>query len=84
MKQIPVTIPELVLIAGTRAALGAGLALVLSDRLNGNQRRAVGWTLLAVGVISTLPLARGIIGKLQSASKSDVAQPEGVVEGYIA
>jgi len=84
MKQIPVTIPELVLIAGTRAALGAGLALVLSDRLNGNQRRAVGWTLLAVGVVSTLPLARGIIGKLQSASKGDVAQPEGVVEGDIA
>ena len=83
MKQIPVTIPELALIAGTRAALGAGLALVLSDRLSGDQRRAIGWTLLAVGVISTLPLGRGIIGKLQSA-ESDVAQPEGVVEGDIA
>jgi hypothetical protein len=49
-----VTVPELFLIAGTRAALGAGIGLLLADRLNEDQRRAVGWTLLAVGVISTI------------------------------
>jgi hypothetical protein len=51
------TIPEIALIAGTRAALGAGAGLLLADRLSAEQRRAVGWTLFAVGVVSTLPLA---------------------------
>lgn len=52
-----VSFPELGLIAGTRAALGAGIGLLLADRLNDDQRRATGWTLLAVGVLSTIPLA---------------------------
>jgi hypothetical protein len=56
MKQVVLTFPELGLIAGTRAALGAGLALLLNDRLSPEQRRAVGWTLLAVGIITTVPL----------------------------
>jgi hypothetical protein len=56
-----VTVPELFLIAGTRAALGAGIGLLLADRLNEDQRRAVGWTLLAVGVISTIPLAAEVM-----------------------
>ena len=51
-----VTLPEIGLIAGTRAALGAGIGLLVADRLNDDQRRAVGWTLLAVGVLSTIPL----------------------------
>ena len=57
MTRIPLTIPELAVIGGTRAALGAGLGLLMADRLSHEQRRAVGWTLLAVGVISTLPIA---------------------------
>jgi hypothetical protein len=55
------TLPELGLIAATRAALGAGLGLLLADRLKRDQRRAVGWTLLAVGVLSTIPLAAHVI-----------------------
>jgi hypothetical protein len=56
-----VTLPELALIAGTRAALGAGIGLLLADRLNDEQRRAVGWTLLAVGAITTIPLAAEVV-----------------------
>ena len=56
-----VTLPELGLIAGTRGALGAGIALLLADRLAPESRRAVGWTLFAVGAISTLPLLAQII-----------------------
>jgi len=55
------TLPELGLIAATRAALGAGLGLLLADRMKRDQRRAVGWTLLAVGVLSTIPLAAQVI-----------------------
>ncbi len=63
MKPHTVTIPEVALIAGTRAALGAGVALLLGEKLSREQRRAIGWTLLAVGVISTLPLALEILGE---------------------
>ena len=49
------------MIAGTRAALGAGVGLLLADHLSAEQRRAVGWTLLAVGVVSTVPLAAGVL-----------------------
>jgi hypothetical protein len=61
MKMRTVTLPQLALIGGTRAAAGAGLALLLADRLAPAQRRAVGWTLLAVGAISTIPLVAEVM-----------------------
>jgi hypothetical protein len=57
MKETRVTFPELALIAGTRAVAGAGLGLLLSNRLSERERRVVGWTLLLVGAVSTIPLA---------------------------
>ena len=59
MKETRVTIPELSLIAGTRVALGGGLALLLADRLSSEQRKAAGWALFLVGAVTTIPL--GII-----------------------
>lgn len=47
------------LIAGTRAMLGAGIALLSAGRLGKEQRKAVGWTLFLTGLITTVPL--GII-----------------------
>jgi uncharacterized membrane protein YfcA len=63
MQERGITLPELGLIAGTRAALGAGLGLLLADRLDDDRRRAIGWTLLLVGAISTIPLAIEVLGK---------------------
>jgi hypothetical protein len=63
MRETRITLPELVLVAGTRAALGAGLGLLLGDRLPPGQRRAVGWTLTLVGVVSTVPLAFEVLGR---------------------
>ena len=62
MRETRVSLPELGLIAGTRVALGAGLGLLLADRLSPDQRRAVGWTLLLVGAVSTIPLAFEVLG----------------------
>lgn len=56
-----VTLPELGMIAMTRAAFGAGVGLLLADRLSNEQRRAVGWTLVAVGAISTIPLFAEVV-----------------------
>jgi hypothetical protein len=57
MQNHTVTIPELSMIAGTRAMAGAGIALLLADRLAPPQRRAIGWTLTLVGAVMTIPLA---------------------------
>jgi EamA domain-containing membrane protein RarD len=62
MKKHEVTIPQIGLVAGTRAMLGAGIALLLSEKLTGEQRRAIGWTLVAVGAITTIPLVIQILG----------------------
>ena len=58
-----ITIPEVMLIAGTRVALGVGLGLLISDRLNEDQRKAAGWALLGVGVMTTIPIVRGLLAK---------------------
>jgi hypothetical protein len=57
MRKHLVTLPEVILIAATRGMIGFGAGLLLSDRLGRDRRRPVGWTLLAVGVASTIPLA---------------------------
>jgi hypothetical protein len=63
MRERGITLPEIGLIAGTRVALGAGLGLLLADRLVPDVRRAVGLTLLLVGAITTIPLAMDVLGK---------------------
>jgi len=63
VKTVTLTLPEIALLAGTRAALGAGVALLLADKLNLEQRRSVGWTLCAVGLLTTIPLALEVFGK---------------------
>jgi hypothetical protein len=69
------TLPELGLIAGTRVALGAGIGLLLADRLNEDQRRAAGWTLLAVGALSTVPLAADVLLRRESPAAPDQRPP---------
>ena len=62
MKKQEVTLPELALIAGTRGMLGAGIGLLLSGKLSKDQRRAAGWTLVAVGAVTTIPLLMTVFG----------------------
>ena len=63
MRTARLPVPELALIAGTRAALGAGLGLLLADRLTDDIRKALGWSLLLLGVVSTVPLAADVLGR---------------------
>jgi hypothetical protein len=63
MKQRGLTIPDIMLIGGTRVALGAGVGLLISDRLNKDQRRGAGWALLGVGILTTIPIVIGILTK---------------------
>jgi len=63
MKKSELTLPEIALIAGTRGMIGAGAGLLLADRLKDDQRRAIGWTLLIIGAVSTIPLAIEVLSK---------------------
>lgn len=63
MRERSLTLPEIFLIGGTRVAFGAGLAMLFGSKLSRDARRAAGWTLFAVGALSTIPLALQILGK---------------------
>ena len=62
MKETRITVPELALLAGTRTVLGAGLGLLAADWLTADQRKALGWGLLSIGVLSSIPLAFEVLG----------------------
>jgi hypothetical protein len=59
------TRPELGLFAATRAMLGAGVGLLVADKLGEDERKVIGWTLFLMGVVSTVPLVRDIFSKLR-------------------
>ena len=63
MIKAELTLPQIGLIAATRGLLGAGIALLLADKLTAEQRKAVGWTLVGVGALTTIPLAIEILAK---------------------
>ena len=56
MKTVDMPLHELATIAATRAMAGAGLALVVTEQVPKEQRKAVGWTLLAIGFPSNYHL----------------------------
>jgi hypothetical protein len=62
------SIAEIILIAGTRVALGAGIGLLLADRLSGEQRKAAGFALALVGGLTTIPLAMNILSHEREAA----------------
>ena len=57
------SLAELLLIAGTRVALGAGIGLLVAGRLNRDSRKAAGIALTVVGGMTTVPLVLNIISK---------------------
>ena len=67
MKQRPLTIPEIMLIAGTRVAFGVGLGLLAAERLNRDTRKGAACALLLVGALTTIPIVLEILGKPEAA-----------------
>ncbi len=66
MRERIVTLPELMVIAATRGMLGAGIGLLTAGRLNSDRRRTAGLILLGIGIASTIPLARRVIGRVRA------------------
>ena len=70
MKETSLSLPDIFLIAGTRVALGVGVGLLLARRFSESARKGAGAALLAVGVLSTVPLALNIFGRRKQALAS--------------
>jgi hypothetical protein len=69
MREISLTVPEIGLMAGTRVALGVGIGLLLSNRLNKDERKAAGLALMSVGILTTVPMIMSLIGKRRGTDK---------------
>jgi hypothetical protein len=65
MRHVEIPLHELAFVAGTRAIAGAGVGLLLADFLAPQARKSVGWTLLAIGAITTVPIAVSLIRQSQ-------------------
>jgi hypothetical protein len=57
------SILELMFIAATRGMAGVGIGLLVGDHLEPRERRTVGWTLLGIGILTTVPIAARLLGR---------------------
>jgi len=58
MRKHKLTAPQLGFVIGTRAALAAGVGLILSGKVPENVRRRVGIGLVTLGALTTIPAVR--------------------------
>ena len=57
MRNLNVTLPELFFVAGTRGLGGAGIGLLAGGYLKAQERKKLGLALLAIGILTTIPIA---------------------------
>src|SRR5664279_4024967 len=70
MNSYRVTIPELAIVAATRGMAGLGAGLLLSSLVAPNTKKTLGWTLLAIGAASTIPILMALTGKRRSSPRA--------------
>ena len=63
MRETRLSLPELAFTISTRVMLGAGIALLFAGRLTPEQRKAVGTTLMVVGLVTTIPIVWAVFGR---------------------
>ncbi len=73
MRRFDLSLPEFGFIVSTRAALGAGVGLLLARRLGRRQQRSVGAALVAIGALTTIPAAFALFGPRRNERKTDAA-----------
>jgi hypothetical protein len=61
MKTLTLNFPTFGFVVATRAMLGAGIGLLVSGRLPPARRRAIGLTLLGIGVVTTVPALAAVL-----------------------
>jgi hypothetical protein len=61
MNNLVLNLPTFGFVVATRAALGVGIGLLLSERLPAQRRRALGLILVALGAATTVPAAMAVM-----------------------
>jgi hypothetical protein len=61
MKAVALDFPALAFVIVTRAALAAGVGLLVSSRLTTRQRRTAGAALVGIGVVTTIPALMSVL-----------------------
>ena len=75
MKTYQVTLPEMAIVALTRGMAGAGLGLLVGGSMQRETRRALGWTLFALGAVSTVPILIALLGNRNPAGGDAAPAP---------
>lgn len=57
MKSVVLDLPTFAFVIATRAALAAGVGLLVSEKLSHDRRRRIGAALVAIGAFTTVPAA---------------------------
>jgi len=66
MKEANIALPKLGAIAVTRVLLGVGIGLLLSEKIGRERRAIIGGILAAVGALTTIPLAIGVVKQVRA------------------
>ena len=57
MKNLNVSVPEMAFVAATRGLAGVGIGLLAGSFLGESTRKRAGLALLAIGILTTIPIA---------------------------
>ena len=61
MKTLALNLPTFGFVVATRAMLGVGIGLLLSERLPAERRRAIGLALVTIGAATTVPAIAAVL-----------------------
>ena len=72
METLALNLPTFGFVVATRAILGVGIGLLLSERLPAERRRTIGLTLVSIGAATTVPAIAAVL-RARSRRKPDIA-----------
>lgn len=61
MKTLALNLPTFAFVVATRAMLGVGIGLLLSERLPAERRRALGIAFVSIGAATTVPAIAAVL-----------------------
>jgi len=64
MKTVVLSMPMFGFVVATRAALGAGIGLLLSKKIPESRRKAIGLMLVSIGAATTVPALMAVRRRL--------------------
>jgi hypothetical protein len=79
MRNLVLNVPTFAFIVSTRAALAAGVGLLVAEKFPIARRRAIGAGLVAVGALTTIPAVMSLRRNLRKGNGSAVSQDKRLI-----